>query len=197
MEDKAHQDDFDVPDVSLAQTLHKGSCYFPWTLLFPTETHFLGCLKQEKIEQETFACRSGFCTHTGFVRTSLSSPTRTETLPLSSLIPDSCAVTAWQKGYSEDLPSNFCKISIFSVAGYAWKMQMKVWRHLMWKIILFEGSCHHEKGLARLLSKGCRSAPVSAARHSHSFPALSKAGPLSNKFRAMLVWGDNRERKRK
>lgn len=68
MEDKAHQGDFYVLDVSFAQRVHKLLLPFPRTLCFPSGTH--GPLQEEGNGQTGSACRSGLPVLTGFARKS-------------------------------------------------------------------------------------------------------------------------------
>ena len=64
MENKAHQDDFYVLDVSLAQTLHK--LLLSMNSQVPKWNPYAWVLKQERSRQATFASRSELLVRTGF-----------------------------------------------------------------------------------------------------------------------------------
>lgn len=175
MENKAHQDDFYVLGFSLAQTLHR--LLLPMNSVVPKWNPHPWVSEAGKEQTGNLCMQSRASNAQALQRNllpTLSSPMRTALTILPHLSPHSRELGSnrMKKGLNENLPSNFRKISILSGAGHTWKIQMKIWRHLIRKTILFKGVVTIRRGLARVLSKGCVSVCVSTSHHSHSLPAV-------------------------
>lgn len=158
MEDKAHQGDFYVLDVSFAQRVHKlllamNSVVSKWN------PHSLGVCRRRWMDRQALHAGQGSQGTQGNLLPTWSSPRRSF-CPIFLLIPSMWALTETKKGHNENLMSNFLQDQYF--------FSCKIWNNGRCKFNLEYGSPFLFKGVVTTRRELLWSYP----NHSCALPAL-------------------------